>query len=350
MIKFCFLLLMLGCHESDQKSSENSMTIRQQFLNWIIDSQKLKLILSSDFEEKLLNFNKSLSQIATYNEKNTKKKLKLNHFADISDEEFLSKFPTIIIPKKTFNFTKRVADFVSSFIQSVVPEINKIQPKQLINVKNIDWSSFFVHPIVNNSDCVVSYAFATIAAVEAVYLKTFGKPIKLSEQHMVSCGPWSGFGFAGCDGFIIDAPRKYAINYAFETEENFPWNGFETSCHKGKLPKVHVSTIETDFKNTKEFLVELEKGPIVAFMELNEEMKFWGNGVYDVSYPCGHFPNHAVVIVGFDLEAKIPFLKIRNSFGAQWGADGYAKVALRNLEDRAFCGLNSGYEFRPIIG
>jgi len=61
----------------------------------------------------------------------------------------------------------------------------------------------------------------------------------------------------------------------------------------------------------------------------------YGTGIYD--YPCSvdrSDANHAVLVVGYTPEYFI----IRNSWGPDWGEDGYFKVRKVNNE-HGICGI-----------
>ena len=55
---------------------------------------------------------------------------------------------------------------------------------------------------------------------------------------------------------------------------------------------------------------------------------------------CGHNLDHAVTAVGFgtDAETGKDYTLIRNSWGADWGEDGYVRIA--NYDGPGMCGLN----------
>jgi|JI10StandDraft_1071094.scaffolds.fasta_scaffold1158709_2 hypothetical protein len=57
-------------------------------------------------------------------------------------------------------------------------------------------------------------------------------------------------------------------------------------------------------------------------------MSFYQKGVLDIKTKN---LNHGVQAVGYDLEAEVPYVKIRNSWGARWGEGGYVNV---NLDEK----------------
>jgi C1A family cysteine protease len=53
---------------------------------------------------------------------------------------------------------------------------------------------------------------------------------------------------------------------------------------------------------------------------------------------CAKSINHAMIAVGFGIENENEYVVIKNSWGTEWGENGYAKVLLRN-DDVGVCNL-----------
>jgi len=63
---------------------------------------------------------------------------------------------------------------------------------------------------------------------------------------------------------------------------------------------------------------------------------------------CNSSPNHAVTAIGFNLDNKTPYFRIKNSWGTKWGETGYFRMAKGS--GKGYCGL-SGHEWNyyPVL-
>lgn len=60
-----------------------------------------------------------------------------------------------------------------------------------------------------------------------------GSLISLSEQELVDCDRSVN---AGCEGGLMDYAYEFVIkNHGIDTEEDYPYQGRETSCNKNKV-------------------------------------------------------------------------------------------------------------------
>ena len=74
----------------------------------------------------------------------------------------------------------------------------------------------------------------------------------------------------------------------------------------------------------------------------------YASGVLD-SVECGIKRNHAVAIVGYgnDETTGLDFWIVRNTWGANWGEDGYIRIAMTDDVD-GICAINRSPLY-PIV-
>lgn len=73
-------------------------------------------------------------------------------------------------------------------------------------------------------------------------------------------------------------------------------------------------------------------GPLTVAVDATSWQDYLG-GI--IQYHCDPNRNHAVQIVGYDLSGDIPYFIVRNTWGPNYGVDGYLKIAIgKNL-----CGI-----------
>jgi C1A family cysteine protease len=83
-----------------------------------------------------------------------------------------------------------------------------------------------------------------------------------------------------------------------------------------------------------DLLRALQYGPVVVAHFVSEPFKFYSSGVFDGD-GCDkgrlELVNHASVIVGYDLDAPIPYFKFQNSWADDWGENGFYRIKIGEL-------------------
>ena len=104
-----------------------------------------------------------------------------------------------------------------------------------------------------------------------------------------------------------------------------------------RTPAARFSSLRRFFfirQNVVDLLRALQFGPVVVAHYVSEPFKFYSSGVFNGdgcdSAELGAV-NHASVIVGYDLEAPVPFLRFQNSWGSDWGEAGFYRIAIGEL-------------------
>lgn len=162
----------------------------------------------NSLEEKLHRFEvfkENLKHIDQRNKEVTSYWLGLNEFADLSHEEFKSKFlglhPEFPRKKSSEDFSYR--DVVD------LP-------------KSIDWrKKGAVTPVKNQGSCGSCWAFSTVAAVEGINQIVAGNLTSLSEQQLIDCD--TSFN-NGCNGGLMDYAFEFIVNNGgLHKEEDYPY-------------------------------------------------------------------------------------------------------------------------------
>jgi C1A family cysteine protease len=99
--------------------------------------------------------------------------------------------------------------------------------------------------------------------------------------------------------------------------------GWEDRAYKIK-DHVYVEPSTDDFKWALK-----EYGPISVVLEAPDDWYYYRSGVYSPVTDVG-WANHAVLLTGWDDSDGCWFIK--NSWGKNWGENGYARVKYGNLE------------------
>jgi len=95
----------------------------------------------------------------------------------------------------------------------------------------------------------------------------------------------------------------------------------------------------------KALLASIAQQPTSVAIEADHpSFQLYKSGIY--SGNCGTKLDHGVLAVGFGDQSGKKFIKVKNSWGATWGSQGYIFLS-RNGDGRGQCGINMAASF-PI--
>jgi len=210
--------------------------------------------------------------------------------------------------------------------------------------QSIDWSTRGgTSAIKDQGACGSCWAFSTTEGVEsAVFQATGSLPPALSTEQLVDCEKQDD----GCDGGDIPEAVRYLKRKGMATDSEYP----DTSSRKGKTHRctwdgqydVSVSGFSYAIpqctrgscasQNEHKLAAALATyGPLSICINSGEgEAGDWDkyqSGVW--SKECSAKANridHCVQLVGYDKTAETPYWKVRNSWGTDWGEDGFIRL------------------------
>jgi len=169
--------------------------------------------------------------------------------------------------------------------------------------------------------------------MESLYAIKHGKSLVLSEQQIVDCDTVS----MGCGGGWMDNAFQYIQTFGgLETEADYPYKARDQTCKNDKSKaKLQVTGHHSISKNEDDILKAVfENGPLSVAINATP-FQYYTGGI--ITEPCSAALNHGVVIVGYGSEGGVDYWIIRNSWGASWGEQGYARM----IRGKGECGINT---------
>ncbi|XP_060707553.1 cathepsin O isoform X2 [Hemiscyllium ocellatum] len=121
-------------------------------------------------------------------------------------------------------------------------------------------------------------------------------------------------------------------------ESEYPFSAKTGMCHyfsKSTFGVAIKGYKAFNFRYNEDIMMEklLEWGPLVVVVDAVSWQDYLG-GI--IQHHCSQGKsNHAVVITGYDTTGDIPYWIVRNSWGTNWGIDGYVYIKM----GRNICGI-----------
>ena len=163
--------------------------------------------------------------------------------------------------------------------------------------------------------------------MEGSHFLATGELIELSESNLVDCS-WKN---AGCRGGNQDLAFEYAEKYPLQLESDYPYKTHlvNTCKYKKELGKVSVKTYSmVTPKKASQLKAALNNGPVSVSIDAESDVfNNYSKGVI-TSLRCGTELDHAVLAVGYGTQDLIEYILVKNSWGPDWGENGYVKIGV----------------------
>jgi len=261
--------------------------------------------------------------ITEHNAKGSSYTLGHNEFSDLTWEQFRSTHMSEIFTNKAPKNMDRV--HLAGIGQDVAA--------------SVDWvTKGAVTPVKNQQRCGSCWAFSTTGSMEGAYQIATGKLVSFSEEDLVQC---DHNGDQGCQGGLMDNAFEWIQKNGICTEDSYPYtsgSGVTGTCKKTCSP-VATNTGHKDVPAKDETALQsaVAQNPVSIAIEADKSaFQLYKSGVLDSS-SCGTKLDHGVLIVGYgsDSASGKDYWKVKNSWGATWGEEGYVRM----VKGKNMCGL-----------
>lgn len=223
--------------------------------------------------------------------------------------------------------------------------LHKIESKKIYkstkkhDTAALDWRDFgVVNPIQNQGQCGSCWSFSAIQAIESSNAIKTGKLYKLSEQDPIDCNTFC----SGCNGGLMMDVFQWTIHHhngTFCLQKDYPYTATEGTCKFDDLP--HYGTI-SNFDNIymldeEDLFEKVQIGPVSVGIDAStQSFMLYSNGIFSDEDCSSLYLDHGVGCVGFgSSDDGVDFWIVRNSWGKDWGEDGYVRI----VRGENMCGI-----------
>lgn len=305
------------------KSTHISAKMAREYTEWKQKHGKLYATPAEQVYRQKIFF-QELKKVETFNEeydKNLKSAglpnlsspmFEVNHFADLTHEEFLVKYTGVRLPSQI--------------------EDSDTNPTESKAEVALGQETQYVPRLRDQQTCGACWAFATIAVAEKVYFNLYKSQVDLAHQELIDCERSN----EGCLGGDTSTGLDYINKYSITTATYYPYISATSFCQAKGKPKVDLQ-YKLDVRSTlfsmdkvQGYIKDKSLVPVVSvrasdrFKYLSKSEDVFDAKIVNRENECENYTNHMISII--DIDREVGYLHLFNSWGDKWANKGTKKI------------------------
>ncbi|KHN77447.1 Cathepsin W [Toxocara canis] len=200
-----------------------------------------------------------------------------------------------------------------------------------------DWrDKLKVTPVKDQGECNACWAFASASVVETLHAIKTNETTDLSEQQLIDCDVYSD----GCRFGYPATAYLVAKRQGLLRESQLSYRGIKEATCPAESGSVFVESIQKIKPNADAIADYVHNfGPVSVNLRITTPLYHYTTGIFRPNESECEASNdyHVWTIVGFGVHGDQPYWIIKNSWGTNWGEEGYVYF----VRGENACGIES---------
>ena len=287
------------------------------------------------YQERHDIYHENVQKIEVLNKKYEHLEFEMNEYGDYTSEEFDTHYKGYSKPhfvgrtKSCSKYTQKIMEYINNYLHGTDDELDWRTKNAVTSVKN-------------QGQCGSCWSFSAAGAMEGAWALASGNLVDLSEQQLMDCS--KSYVNFGCNGGEMDSAFEYAIDTGMCLDSEVPYTAVSNKCTTSEQNCTKTATFSycMDVPSENELALQsaVNLSPVSVAIEADTTVfQFYTSGVL-TSEECGTNLDHGVLVVGYGSDDGQDYWIVKNSWGEDWGENGYIRIARSSsVDDMGVCGI-----------